>query len=309
MPVELSGTHVPAFTPKPRGALIPQPREETDGEERYLVLVDRAVPYLLARVRWPDVAQAITAGKPHWIDDPGLFDLPYDASAVPLSYIQAVSVAASWGVQLLAEATAGALSFIRRMPANWSDLSPAERRAFGVESVGRRRASARQVRRLYSYRAKAVASPPAQPDAPTGAIVGPGASGADLDAAATDALGSEATQHRRHVRVSVDGRAHIRCGAATISASLVDVSDSGLRCMQPDFPAALSRGATLGGPFLLEAKAIKSRVCLNVPGQVNVRRSIEGKTHVGIAFGELTDSETEGLQSFLAVAFSKRGSR
>ena len=31
---------------------------------RYLVLADRAVPYLLARVRWPDVAQAISAAAP-----------------------------------------------------------------------------------------------------------------------------------------------------------------------------------------------------------------------------------------------------
>ena len=31
------------------------------GEVRYLVLAECAAPYLLARVRWPDVAQAITA--------------------------------------------------------------------------------------------------------------------------------------------------------------------------------------------------------------------------------------------------------
>jgi hypothetical protein len=48
----------------------------------YLVLADRASPYLLARVRWPDVAQAITVGSQDWLDDLGLFDLPYDASAV-----------------------------------------------------------------------------------------------------------------------------------------------------------------------------------------------------------------------------------
>ena len=40
---------------RPGGAVIPDP-----GDVTYLVLADRAVPYLLAKVRWPDVAQAIT---------------------------------------------------------------------------------------------------------------------------------------------------------------------------------------------------------------------------------------------------------
>jgi len=56
------------------------------GDVRYLVLVDRAVPYLLARVRWPDVAQAISAASPDWVEDQGLFDLPYDPSAVTVSF-------------------------------------------------------------------------------------------------------------------------------------------------------------------------------------------------------------------------------
>ena len=55
------------------------------GEVKYLVLAERAAPYLLARVRWPDVAQAITAGCPDWLDDQGLFDLPYDPHAVAVS--------------------------------------------------------------------------------------------------------------------------------------------------------------------------------------------------------------------------------
>ena len=118
-----------------------------DGEVKYLVLADRAVPYLLARVRWPDVAQAISAASPDWLDDSGLFDLPYDPSAVTVSFPQAASVAAGWGRQLHAEAAEGVPAYIRRMPANWSDLSPSERRAWGIEFVGRRRAPARQVRR------------------------------------------------------------------------------------------------------------------------------------------------------------------
>src|ERR1700722_10346246 len=43
-----------------------------DGTEvQYLVLGDRTDPYLLARVRWPDIAQAISAGCPDWQDDLG----------------------------------------------------------------------------------------------------------------------------------------------------------------------------------------------------------------------------------------------
>src|SRR5579871_3721711 len=115
------------------------------GDVRYLVLADRAVPYLLARVRWPDVAQAMSAANPDWLEDPGLFDLPYDPSAVTLSLPQAVAVAAGWGARLQTDATENVPSYIRRMPANWSDLSPSERHAWGIESAGRRRPTGRRV--------------------------------------------------------------------------------------------------------------------------------------------------------------------
>ena len=110
-----------------------------NGEIHYLVLADRAVPYLLARVRWPDVAQAISAGCPDWLDDIGLFDLPYDPDAVPVSFTQAASVAAGWRRKLGTEPAVNVPSFIRRMPANWSDMTPEERRAFGIDPAGRRR--------------------------------------------------------------------------------------------------------------------------------------------------------------------------
>src|ERR1019366_271819 len=93
---------VPIITPTPRAgrgpgtSAIRAPGAEVvrdNGEVRYLVLADRAVPYLLARVRWPDVAQAISAASPDWIEDSGLFDLPYDPSAVTVSFPQAAAVA------------------------------------------------------------------------------------------------------------------------------------------------------------------------------------------------------------------------
>jgi hypothetical protein len=269
-------------------------------EVRYLVLVDRAAPYLLARVRWPDVAQAITAGSPDWLDDPGLFDLPYEPSAVAVSFAQATSVAAGWGRQLRPEPADGVPSFIRRMPANWSDLSPVERRAYGLESVGRRRVSARRLGRLRSSQAKAGALVPAaaQANGHMGALAG-----------VTSGFGRAATERRREVRLPVDGRAHIRYGHATLSAGLVDLSEGGVQCVLPEAPPVLAPGTTLDGPFLLEAEVTTSRTCLSVPGRISWNRSIRAGTHFGVAFGELDDGETEGVQRFLMAASSRRGAR
>src|SRR5580692_4515642 len=125
---------------------------------QYLVLTDRAAAYFLARVRWPDVSQAVSVGSADWLDDPGLFDLPYNPDSVRVSFPQAVSVAAAFGVQLRAEPARGVPSFMRRMPSNWSDLSPAERRAFGLESGPRRRPPARRLRHLQSAQARAMAA-------------------------------------------------------------------------------------------------------------------------------------------------------
>jgi PilZ domain len=290
------------------------------GEVRYLVLADRAVPYLLARVRWPDVAQAISAASPDWLDDLGLFDLPYDPSAVTVSFPQAASVAAGWGRQLHAEAAEGVPSYIRRMPANWSDLSPSERRTWGIEFVGRRRLPARRARRLRPFRAKMAASSAAQANRQASALARPGGDpGAGVDGPAanrrgrsapvTNGLGSVATERRRHVRVRLDGRVHIRCEHTTISSGLVDLSEGGVRCVLPEAPPLVAPGATLAGPFLLEVEVHKSRICLGVAGQISWRRSAGAGTHFGVAFGELAEGETEGVQRFLAATGRKGGHR
>jgi hypothetical protein len=287
------------------------------GEVKYLVLADRAVPYLLARVRWPDVAQAMSARTPDWLDDPGLFDLPYDPSVVMVSFPQAASVAASWGRQLHPEAAQGVPSYIRRMPANWSDLSRSERRAWGIESVGTRRATARRIRRPRWFDAKtAVPSAAMQANghgaALAGAREGPGllaANGRGQLADVSGGVGSVATERRRHGRVRADGRAHIRSGSTTISAGLVDVSEGGVQCVLPEAPAPLTPGATLAGPFLLEAEVMTSRICLDAAGQISWQRSTGVGTHFGIAFVELADGETEGVRRLLAAARSRGGHR
>lgn len=84
-----------------------------NGEVQYLVLTERAVPYLLARVRPPDVAQAISAASPDWIDDQVLFDLPYGPSAVTVSFPQAASRMAGRRRPLHAEAAEGVTSYVR----------------------------------------------------------------------------------------------------------------------------------------------------------------------------------------------------
>jgi hypothetical protein len=240
------------------------------GEIRYFVLADRAVPYLLARVRWPDVGQALSAASADWLDDPGLFDLPYDPGAVMVSFAQAASVAAGWGRPLHAEAAEDVPSYIRRMPANWSDLSPSERRALAIEFVGRRRAPARRGRRP--------------------AVV------------ASDEVDSVATERRGDVRVRLAGRAHIRYEHTTISAGLVNLGERGAGCLLPEVPPRVASGATLAGPLLLEVEAEASRICLDVASRISWHRSTAAGTHFGVSFAELSADETEGVQHFLAAA-------
>jgi hypothetical protein len=145
------------------------------GEVQYLVLPDPSNPWLLARVRWPDVFQAISAAEPDWRSDPGLFDLPYDASSVAVTPEEAAAIAEAWGADF-PSADQGAVpgpSLIRRMPANWSDLSPAVKRAWSIEP-GRttRRTPARESRWGLRRRRRDEASPvPAHAEAPQDELI------------------------------------------------------------------------------------------------------------------------------------------
>jgi hypothetical protein len=107
------------------------------GEIQYLVLPDLGNPYLLARVRWPDIFQAISPVRPDWQQDPGLFDLPYSSSSRPVTFDRAAAIAAEWGGHLPADddTEMPRWALMRRMPADWSNLSRAERRAWSIEDV------------------------------------------------------------------------------------------------------------------------------------------------------------------------------
>jgi PilZ domain len=295
------------------------------GEVPYFVLADAAVPYLLARVRWPDVAQAMSARNPDWLEDYGLFDLPYDRAAVAVTFPQASSVAASWGSPLHAEIAEGVPSYIRRMPANWSDLTPSERRAWGIEFVGRRRGPARRPRRPRAPQAMM----PVPIPIPAAAHVDGNGNGAGLDDTridfaplddtridlrpATEARAASgrpegATERRHQTRTGVDGRTYIRCGNTTITAGLVDLSEGGVRCVLPEPSRLVAPGARLDGPFLIESEITTWRICLNVKGWITWHRRAGAGAHFGVAFREMADGETEGLRRFLTAARKKRGS-
>jgi hypothetical protein len=237
-------------------------------ELKYYVLADRAVAYLLARVRWPDVAQAISAASPDWLDDPGLFDLPYDPSALELSFEQAASVAAGWGRQLSAEAAADAPVYIRRMPANWSDLTPSERGAWGLEFVGRRHARVPRIRRpafVAGHRERAE------------------------------------VERRNDGRVRLGGRAHLRLEHTTLSAGLVDLSERGAGCVLPETTGLVASGAALTGPLLLEVESAAARICLDVTSRISWHRSTGDGTYFGVSFSDLTRDERRGVRRFLAA--------
>ena len=106
----------------------------------YWVLPDKEEPQLLARVRWPDVSEAVSPGCPEWLDDLGLFDLPYNARSFQVSEREATMIAAAWGVALGPPELSGWMrpSLMRRMPADWSRLTPAEKSAWSLERAGKR---------------------------------------------------------------------------------------------------------------------------------------------------------------------------
>lgn len=286
----------------------------SNAEVQYHVLPNRSNPYLLARVRWPDVAHAISAARPEWQADPGLFDLPYDKSSVAVSPDEAAAIAKLWGTRLPSDTeplTAGP-QLIRRMPANWSNLSPAELRAWSLDLVvtrprlrtkqpsgeGRARTSLRS-RLGFGYRQQppAVLAELTQVES-IPAIVMNGNGVADHgDDRALVALA--AVDRRRHERVQIDGRARIRSGRLTISAELVDLSTGGVHFTVPT-RSILEVGARLGSPLILKRDDPELRVRLQVTGTVTWQSDSATGTHLGVAFDDPDETAVEKLQDLLA---------
>lgn len=91
------------FSRAPRDGRSSPATATARGQIKYLVLTDGRQPYLLARVRWPDIYQAVSAVRPQWQDDRGVFDLPFAPSIKSLTFQEAAAVTALWGVRLPSE--------------------------------------------------------------------------------------------------------------------------------------------------------------------------------------------------------------
>jgi hypothetical protein len=245
-------------------------------EVKYFVLANRVSPYLLARVRWPDVAQAITAGCRDWQDDPGLFDLPYDASSAVVTLVQATAIAAGWGASLPSDTTltSSVPPLIRRMPANWSNLSPAEKRAWSLEFVlTKRRANARHE-----------SSPGRARRVGLGARLG---------------RRRPVEVERRHdPRLLVGGRAQIRLDGKTVSADLVDLSQGGMHCVVLDAQAVVAAGTRLTSLLVLKGSS-ESQIRLNIGGTVTWNSNTGIGSHFGVAFEQLNELQAERVGRLL----------
>ena len=131
-------TFTSRFGGQPTGVAV------VEREVQYLVLKSQTDPFMLARVRWPDICQAVSPVRRDWQDDPGLFDLPYESSSTRITHDEAQQLAAEWGADLPAEddAQQSGSSLIRRLPSEWSRLSTAERRAWAIDTRPARAARA-----------------------------------------------------------------------------------------------------------------------------------------------------------------------
>jgi len=276
-------------------------------EVQYLVLPDNGDPYLLARVRWPDVAQAISEGRPEWQGDPGLFDLPYDPGSATVTRAQAASIAARWGANLPLETEDPAISLIRRMPANWSNLVPAEKRAWSLELVAGRHASASRTRRSRSFfgsRSRRSALEPASRSAASPGVIGSEVVFGESRHLVTNGNGStaEAAERRRHARMHVRGQALIRIARKTVSANLVNVSEGGMHCVVHDAESVLESGGRLESPLVLEDAGAESQVSLDVVANVSWHKAAGPGTRLGLFSPSWPTSKQNNCNDFSVTA-------
>jgi len=64
---------------------------ESDGE---------GVPYMLARIQWPDVSESISPTNPKWKTNNHLFNMVYGSDGEWISAEDADRIAQSWGTTL-----------------------------------------------------------------------------------------------------------------------------------------------------------------------------------------------------------------
>ncbi len=253
-------------------------------EVKYYVLGGSAHPYLLARVRWPDIAQAITEGCRDWQDDPGLFDLPYEPIGTMITEAEAAVIAARWGAPLPSDTDVSSSlpPLIRRMPANWSNLAPAEKRAWSLEFVlpGRRAEAPAEAARKRAGLARRVSR--------------------------RGAGNIWAVDRRHHARVLVGGRAQIRFGPKTVAADLVDMGQGGMHCVLRDTQAVVAAGGKLGSVLVLKGGPFATQLGLDVAGTVVWHSDTGLGAHFGIAFEPLNEAQRGRVQRLLAASGSEQ---
>ena len=227
---------------------------KAEHEAQYLVLGDSAHPYLLARVRWPDVAQAISEDRPGWLDDPGLFDLPYDPAGERVSRggrrrspPSGAPNSPSSGYRVLRPTA-------RQIPATWSDMVPVEKRSWSLEHVTTVHPPES------SPHAQVLRIPPAPPTA-TG---GPGAGMSDTRLTRPDTEGVRPPAPK-HAPPDSDGAWRVLSVAPTIQPRLTPPRHAS-RDLQPPDTSHLGndyrlRGLDLGSGAVCPRWRRRSRGC------------------------------------------------
>jgi hypothetical protein len=263
-------------------------------EVQYLVLPDSVNPYLLARVRWPDVAQAISPELPHWQYDPGLFDLPYDPSSATVTFARAASIATSWGADIATDPTEPVPTLIRRMPANWSYLSGAERDTWRLGDIKRSGPARRTDRKRWFVRRSSRPQLHSTMDRAISESISPSSNGTSTPEPA-------GTERRGHPRMRVVGRLEINCGQESIRAALIDVSYGGVHCILTQRTSIPEVGGKLGSPLLIEDQTTKTQISLDVVSSVAWFKDISSGTQLGVAFSELDRAQLDQIERFLAT--------
>jgi hypothetical protein len=259
----------------------------TTSSIQYLVLPDVRSPFLLARVRWPDVAQAISPANLEWQDDPGLFDLPYDPSSVAISAEHASAIAEGWGASLPAggEASAWTRSIIRRMPPNWSSPSPAEVYQWSLDL--------------------------ARPAGPRGHASFPSAEArtrrfasllraGDRSNVANDEAEHEKVDRRREPRVRIRSLAEIGFGTAHLPAELLDLAGGGARLFLRHCSAVLDVGRTLDPLVLIDSNGTIATKRLELSGTVEWRSDSREGSDFGVSFRSLRTAQSDGVRLLVA---------
>ena len=194
------------------------------------------------------------------------------------------------------------------MPANWSDLVPAEKRAWSIEFVGARRGwSTRKARAqsLLAARRLSTLEPSTSRTLPAGSQNGhAGSTEGDLRPGGN---GSRTLERRRHKRVPVLGRAQISHEGQAITADLVNVSQGGLHFVTSDVLPVLGHGDSFDTPLLLEDEVSKAQVSLDVSASVAWQRELGPGAQLGVVFAALEDGQAEQLQRFLVRVGAEPG--